>query len=772
MTTAIYPPRARRTVDNILVLTPRYYPDPGPDGFYPELQRPVQTRLGVRFNDRLNKDVYFQLNAVFMTGLRLDFTQQDLKNLFKHITSEVCVLLIPFLPWNKGRADQRKQIRFTALHPHGNKNVSLACMEFSSAAEADEVIIFVTTHRHLFGDNNIHVRHSDINASGYTAGSTMDILLVSEVLALSPPYTPRSGSSNTSSGQLPDGWHAAGFSRDFFKLKRSSSPTLICPNSSKKYHQTTPMPTDRIKSSSLTGRSRSRNTDQHVERPSVESESTWAAAEGYRLGNQDRLCDHNRKFTEGNCLKIPSGPKSLLQRIDMSTLAYHPSASRTCAYQMNSAESTLPSEKLEELSAKLDFNIDYSPTVVGNDRRTLEDGIEHAYSPKEERTSSLTSGLKHDPEHPVSDHTTAQKRIARSLQRRRSFNRTDGTSRKRRSSSQRHGHFTDRRERRHSHHPQGRKQEVLKKSITLKDLKAFHHYFVSRDRHTNAKPEPKYVGISEDGEQLIFGKKRRIVEKAFLCGFSEEKGEEYNLTSDDTNGVATFGGDDDEGTPLKNSLEVNLSETEEEIEEIEDERFRRKKVSLIDIHDEKEKKEVAAQRIGEIVEGEISESGLENGLHQHSSLDEIYNQPTQDLFFEKSVTNRGEGQTKNLAKSPVLTIPPSIDKAERDTNKDNHSTFTVYRVDELSEEVLEMMGIELRYTFNNDSLNSAKAWKQVNETPKEANDDKDVIKVLQLVRTGSEDQIDSILSDVSSGREMREVRRSKIERGKPDRTII
>ncbi|WVQ64325.1 uncharacterized protein L199_002487 [Kwoniella botswanensis] len=153
MTSEIYPPRARRYIDNQLVLPPRFYPDPGPEGFYPELQYPVQIRLGIRFNPLLQKQVYFQMNAVYIAGMSLDMTKDKLKSHLSGITDNFI---------------------FTEFKKHPHREVMLACMEFASLKDADDVICFVRAHTRIFGGNRVIARYSDIQPN---AESTRDILL-------------------------------------------------------------------------------------------------------------------------------------------------------------------------------------------------------------------------------------------------------------------------------------------------------------------------------------------------------------------------------------------------------------------------------------------------------------------------------------------------------------------------------------------------------------------------------------------------------------------
>ncbi|WVF66565.1 hypothetical protein IAT40_001305 [Kwoniella sp. CBS 6097] len=213
-------PLVKRYVDGVAVLHPRFYPDQGPDGFFPELQYPTQTRLAVRWNEHLGMETYIQLNAIFLTGIKRVYGREDLRRVFRDISTELKITLF----------------QVHAKYPEE----MIAILEFAMPHQAEEALLFANSNSRLFGDGHFFARYLDINAKGPNAGSTDDILLVREDFALSSPYTPRTSSFSLSPRQsftpqlqpplppsLPpvdSGWHAVGYSRDSFAAKRPLSP--------------------------------------------------------------------------------------------------------------------------------------------------------------------------------------------------------------------------------------------------------------------------------------------------------------------------------------------------------------------------------------------------------------------------------------------------------------------------------------------------------------------------------------------------------------------
>ncbi|WVQ94177.1 hypothetical protein IAU59_001255 [Kwoniella sp. CBS 9459] len=208
------PPRVKRYVDNVAVLRPRYYPDPGPEGFYPELQYPTQTRLAVKWNEYLGRETYIQLNAVFMTGIMRAFGREDVRAAFNDISRDIDITLF----------------QVHAKHPEE----MIAILEFPTPQQAEQAIRFANSNGRILGDGHFFARYADVNLKGPHAESTKDILLVREEFALSPPYTPLIGLNppdqffppqphRHASSPLDIGWHAVGYARDSFSTKRSLS---------------------------------------------------------------------------------------------------------------------------------------------------------------------------------------------------------------------------------------------------------------------------------------------------------------------------------------------------------------------------------------------------------------------------------------------------------------------------------------------------------------------------------------------------------------------
>ncbi|WWD22700.1 hypothetical protein CI109_107193 [Kwoniella shandongensis] len=220
------PPRVRRYVDNIAVRYPSFYPDNGGPGWYPELQYPTQTRLDVRYNNVLGREVYIQLNAVFFTGLRKDMNEGDVLDVLATL----------------GVANGAK---FTLLLSNRRQpDYRIAIIEFPTARQAEDAIVRSSENRAVFRSREFRARYSEINGNGPCQGSLRDILLVREEFALTPLHIPTSLSVNHLSPRhrqappsLPSPppsappWNAVGFARDSFQKKRKSlnvepEPTL------------------------------------------------------------------------------------------------------------------------------------------------------------------------------------------------------------------------------------------------------------------------------------------------------------------------------------------------------------------------------------------------------------------------------------------------------------------------------------------------------------------------------------------------------------------
>nr|XP_018266173.1 uncharacterized protein I303_00142 [Kwoniella dejecticola CBS 10117]OBR88331.1 hypothetical protein I303_00142 [Kwoniella dejecticola CBS 10117] len=707
----IYPPRVRRTVDNVLVLHPGYYPDPGPEGFYPELQYPVQTRLGVRFNPRVNKNVYTQLNAVFMFGLSWDMTEQKIADLLKVVTTE--------------------------------------------SSPVPEMRIRLSPS---YDSNNFVVRHSDIHASGFYADSTKDVLIVSEMLALSPPYipppyiplpSPRNPTPSKSTN--PDNWHAVGFSRDSFRSKRrSSTSSHWCP------------PRKRRQSSVSISDEARRSTRETINLSHAVIDPQQSKDETDLQSASDATNGHS-----DNGLALHMEPKSLLARIDMSDLPVHPLTPPIC--QLTREDLTRALEQLKELSSKMNLN-----GISSTHTQMPAYPTEHFTSPVAEQQDNPNARAARNGDH--KDNKSSRTKDSDNAH----LLRSDPEARKH---TEDHARYTMRR----SHHPpdkgdslsderyrkkttRNHKRPRRHPTLTPKDLKAYRHHFSSRSQGGRPTKEPKYVGLSQAADKLIFGMKRRDVEMALrysVCSVDEET----SLEKDNEVGASRKKDAVLEQQKAENpSLIIGSPvESEEEEEQIEDERYR---------------PELTMEKTTTWKKRKKARSRTKATSHSRVNLlgsMKFSNKPIQ-LYNRK------------IVKIVPTSLPSSLIQRDKTMDKDENEEmecyppFTIYRVDELSEEVLGMMGFELRYTFNNNYLNSDKAWKTVNmpmpnrpdrshlDAEGEDEDGLRMIRVLSLDREKSEDRIESILSD-SSGSASRHDRRRKRESkrrdgNRRDRTII
>ncbi|KAK8844747.1 hypothetical protein IAR55_006597 [Kwoniella newhampshirensis] len=212
------PPRVKRYVDQIVVRHPSFYPDHGGPGWYPELQYPTQTRLAVRYNPLLEREVYVQLNAVFLSGLNMDMSKEDVMRVLGNfgVAHEAKIAL--FQP-NKKQPGYR-----------------IAIIQFPSARQAEDAMNLVNDNRHVFRSQEFRARYSEVNAKGPNEGSVRDILLVREEFSLTPPHVPTVLSSNQLPFPHPPSatWNAVGYSRNASRGKRKSSEDEPARESSKR----------------------------------------------------------------------------------------------------------------------------------------------------------------------------------------------------------------------------------------------------------------------------------------------------------------------------------------------------------------------------------------------------------------------------------------------------------------------------------------------------------------------------------------------------------
>lgn len=80
---------ARHLPDGRAVMSPSFYPDPGPPGWYPELQQPRRARLEVRPAIRSDHQVYVQPNALLLSSIPALHTEAHIQDLLKPLDHKV-----------------------------------------------------------------------------------------------------------------------------------------------------------------------------------------------------------------------------------------------------------------------------------------------------------------------------------------------------------------------------------------------------------------------------------------------------------------------------------------------------------------------------------------------------------------------------------------------------------------------------------------------------------------------------------------------------------
>ncbi|WWC90180.1 uncharacterized protein L201_005113 [Kwoniella dendrophila CBS 6074] len=700
MSIDIYPPRAKRTVDNVLVLYPRYYSDPGPEGFYPELQYPVQTRLGIRFHTLHNKNVYIQLNCVFMSGLKMNMTEKDVRDILKGITNEIL---------------------FTTFKKHSTRNIKMACMEFSSARDADEVILFAQFNNRLFGDERLTVRYSDVNSHNC---STKDILLVREEIALSPPYNPRSLRQSYLPFARParkteelGRWNAVGYSRDSFRSKRPS-PTSCAPQPKRQHISHTDNNTRSDPYSKVNGKaSHKKICDELIAVPirtcsSIKTSPFQVQKNGHRDG-------------------ISRPPTPALNTADKSTapnafsekIATPPLLGKR-VYSPFSLQGQKLSETLEMLK-----NITSKLKLLDNPPIQLLDPTKHEGNPEIDVSADCENRHSNDSFNMNTGNLKRKRPLNDNKRSEDSHHNFSSTPYESNRPQIDRGKRSKRKDNSHDCHREHRYKELRKQ-----DIKGFWHHFTASSADKISAYEPKYVGVSRDGTQMIFGSHRIDVELAFQSPDQDtaiekiqlgSKKEARKIVKADENIMKT--------KPPELLLEVDLSSEEEE-EEIEDERFRPKAKPQGEVetaqYEAKSENRLKIEQV-EYEEGEITEDQETNmNLENHQT---------------KSCQEKATGAEACMTKgefSPNLSLSSS-----GDTSTENNSKkigYTIYRVDELSKDIQKMMGIELRYQFINAKLNNRDKWININVGSEEKKE-KSKVKVLKLESQKSEDEIESII---------------------------
>ncbi|WWC97546.1 hypothetical protein V866_004430 [Kwoniella sp. B9012] len=757
MTSEIYPPRARRYIDNQLVLPPRFYPDPGPEGFYPELQHPVQIRLGIRFNPLLQKQVYFQMNAVYIAGMSLDMTKDKLKRHLSGITDNFI---------------------FTEFKKHPHREVMLACMEFASLKDADDVICFVRAHTRLFGGKKVIARYSDIQSN---TESTRDILLVREELALCPPYTPKSiwppsqsqdHHSNATRYRTYPPYPPLDPVKSDGRGKPPLTPTIV---SSSPLFKPVVCKTDTLDPSF----NNEFKTPGSRETPG----SLPPKPPINEVGNKmDDNVSSNLESSSSYIPPIPTGPKSLIERISFTP---HTSSSiprdnfnSTNSVADKTPEPGVPIEKMQSdqiskalyalaaISHKLNMN-SINLTQITEPTRSHRD---HRFHSEDNDRSSVGSvhANRQTCGRPQKGVSTSPRRIYMSEDdRRRSFssssfhhNDHSGRSSQRGSSYRTHEgyydtHRRDRYRHRHGHHNRIRRYDhyrpessdkAIPTTITKDEMKESKHHFKVNEEEEGTI-EPKYIGISEDGRLLMFGPTRRGVELALLGDHKDEDGqreqpadtaytEESRTQRDSLDGLASPLLSDHESVSQLRVNALNEESSEAEVEEIEDERFRVQPATRLNVDANiKEDREHNATGLGrrakertvpEDETGDTESQAEEREMTLEDSKEE--GEISEGLgHIDTANFHDSQSQTKVIQRCQLVGNASrsfsNIDRVSRFYPKcsspkfDFSNTLTpklrVYRISDLSSDILDLMGIQLRYTFKNDNLNRSDRWEDI-----------------------------------------------------------
>ncbi|OCF38613.1 hypothetical protein I317_07603 [Kwoniella heveanensis CBS 569] len=678
-------PHVKRFVDGVAVLHPRYYADPGPEGFYPELQYPTQTRLGVMWNQHLGKETYIQLNAVFMTGIERKYDREHVRGAFEIISSNV-----------------------HGKHP----DEMIAIIEFPSAQQAESAILFANSNSRLLGDGHFFARYADVNAKGTYAGSTKDILLVREEFALSSPYTPRVLRASPSTrlppplcSQCPPSynendftWHAVGYSRDSFATKRPLSPSDRHWSSPSK-RQSTEWDVGYGSRKYLAGLVPFRPHDRgyHPAWPDRDfSGPTQMTTQQQQLGLSARKEPHDSPDKQQLTLQTPSD--ALLLRITSPAL---PSPSSTL-----SSEDDL-TKALEKSLAAVGQNI--SPVNLGKRPFTRKTDSNRRYSSGQYKRKGR--GFK-DPK----GHRQTVGRGTRSQQDRRErmtrkSSKAHASPGHQQSHPERSLHDTkmgdDRVEARTTIHRHSRSKSS---DLSLRLLEEFKQYTPSSVKSVDDDypPEPRYLAISDDGNELIFAStydaaRQALSKPQFRQGTPLAK----------QRGLEVY---------IENELDDTSLECFEEIEVVEEDEKTGQPSPISDTAANIATK--AAQESRDPIESAASTFQMPvdiGGLL--SSLRDIFN-PKQRIFERiQTVSSQPSGEALLLSdtpeKKPVLDDCPSIPDHSQLTEQQKpllddlpplrqaspvsqRRGGKIYSISDLHPCVLQMLGLEKRWTFRGD----------------------------------------------------------------------
>ncbi|KAK6904725.1 hypothetical protein I204_06677 [Kwoniella mangroviensis CBS 8886] len=687
------------------------------------------------------------MNAVFIAGMSLDITKDKIKSHLGGITDDFI---------------------FTDFKKHPHREVMLACMEFASLKHADEVICFVRAHTSLLGGKKVIARYSDIQSN---TESTRDILLVREELALCPPYNPRSIWPRSQSQHHHSNSTRYQSYRPYASLNPVKSHGRVKPPFSPTISSSSP-PFKPVVCKIDTSDPATNNAFKIPESREIPGSLPRKPA----VVGSSKKSDHNVSSDLGpspcHDPPIPTGPKALIERISFTprTSSSFPLEhfNYTTTVEAGTPETVVPIDKMRSdqiskaLSAlaamthKLKLNSD-NPTPTAESTPADRDHGNHPEDNDRRFVEPVPPGRNTSARPQKGLSTSARRRHTREVGRRRSSSSSSfhhkgpsGRSSQRRSSYQTYepDHSAQSRHRhRHGHHNHNRRYDHYRPesksrpttTIIKDEMKGFEHYFKVEEEE-DSTIEPKYIGISEDRRRLIFGPKRREVGLALLADHKDEEGqgvqsagevpaEESQVEYSPSERVEASLLNDNENTS-KVKEDVNEESSEEEVEEIEDERVRVKPVAnagvAVEQNENRESNEIGlegpigAQTVTECKSGEEEETNAEESKEEgeisegldHFDTANFHDTQLQTKVIEKcrlvGKTSRNASTTDTLSRSYSKSSSPNVDSSNTLTPK-----LRVYRISDLSSDVLDLMGIQLRYIFENDKLNRSDRWEEI-----------------------------------------------------------
>ncbi|WVQ64326.1 uncharacterized protein L199_002488 [Kwoniella botswanensis] len=498
---------------------------------------------------------------------------------------------------------------------------------------------------------------------------------------------------------------------------------------------------------------------------------------------------------------IPTGPKSLIERISFTphTLSSFPlgNFNLTNSVVAKTPETGVPIEKMQSdqlskalsalaaLSHKLKMNSSNLTQIAEPTRANRG----HRFHSEDNERFSVGSV------HPIRQ-TYRRPEKGFSTSPRRRYTREDDRRRSSSCSSFHHeghsGRFSQRRSsyrtyeayystqnrhrHRHGHHNHNRRYDHYRPksdyrpttNIIKDELKGFEHHF-KVDEEEEKTIEPKYIGISEDGRRLIFGSKRREVELALLAAHKDEDIQGAQSAGELPVEENRTGCSPSErlGSPLRGDHEsvsqVDVVDAGVVAEPNENRDSNERGLSgaiqaqtVLRCERGSESGPGDQEEEQQAEESELSTEESKEGGEISEALDHIDNLNNHAFQSQTEVvrkcqlvgkTSRNALTTDTLSRFYSKSSSPNFDTGNTLTPKPR-----VYRISDLSSDILDLMGIQLRYAFKNDNLNRSDRWEDILDGGGKG-------KVLRLagrdlgIRLGmsnSEFEIDGILRNGSS----------------------